>query len=48
MLFLTRGFINEIFPFKNNPAKDGIFDFSIFLPRETFSYFTGAMCEAKN
>jgi hypothetical protein len=24
------------------PAKDGIFDFPIFLPRETFFYFTGA------
>jgi hypothetical protein len=27
---LTREFINELFPFKNNPAKDGIFDFPIF------------------
>jgi hypothetical protein len=30
MFILTREVINEIFPFKNNPAKDGIFDFPIF------------------
>ncbi len=29
---LTGEFINEKFPLKNNPAKDGIFDFPIFHP----------------
>jgi len=27
---IDRAFIKEIFPFKSNPAKDGIFDFPIF------------------